>query len=136
MNRDVTNKINAVIDNWVPPVFRDNEFFVAILFRIVIGKKYKLYLEFKDRVPTMTENEINKYYTILGKTFIQRKTDLNKRCIKKIAQEVIGRRILDAGAGKGFMAKKLYYADRSRECTICDIVLPGKMKRVEGIEYV
>ena len=59
MNRDVTNKINAVIDNWVPPVFRDNEFFVAILFRIVIGKKYRFYLEFKDRIPTMTEHEIN-----------------------------------------------------------------------------
>ena len=136
MNRNVTNKINAFIDNWIPPVFRDNKFFVAILFRIVIGKKYRFYLEFKDRIPTMTEHEINKYYTILGKTFISRKTDLNKRCIKKIAQEVIGKKILDAGAGNGVMAKKLYYADRSMECTICDIILPSKMKRVEGIEYV
>lgn len=136
MNRDVTNKINVFIDNWVPPVFRDNKFLAAILFRFVIGKKYKYYLEFKDKVPTMTEDEINRYYTILGKTFIQRRTDLNKKCIKKIAQEVIGRRILDAGAGKGFMAKKLYYADRSRECTICDIALPNKMQREEGIEYV
>lgn len=128
MNRNVTNKINAFIDNWIPPVFRDNKFFAAILFRIVIGKKYRFYLEFKDRIPTMTEHEIN--ITPFQGKHLSRKTDLNKRCIKKIAQEVIGKKILDAGAGNGVMAKKLYYADRSMECTICDIILPSTALRI------
>ena len=136
MNRDITNKMNFFVDNWMPPALRDNRLLMAILFRIVIGKQYKYYLRFKDQLPHLAEHEINKYYSILEKTFIQRETDLNKKCIKKIRQEVIGERILDAGAGKGFMAKELYHVDHLRRCTICDIVLPKKSQRIEGIEYV
>ena len=104
MNRNSTNKINYFLDNWMPPVLRDCKFFMRILLRIGIGKKYSYYMDFKKRLPTLKETDINKYYRVLADTFIKRETDLNKACIERILSEEMGEIILDAAAGKGFMA--------------------------------
>lgn len=136
MNRDITNRINRFMDNWVPSAIRDNRVVTMALFRIVIGKKYKYYMDFKDRLPFLTEEEINGYYSDLEKTFIQRETNLNRACIHRIKKETVGKRILDAAAGRGFMARELYRENGLRKCTVCDIVLPEKRERVDGIEYV
>ena len=136
MNRNMSNKINYVLDNWIPPSVRDNKILMAILLRMVVGKKYRHYMEFKRKLPNLTEKEINQYYRILADTFIYRETDLNKACIKRILDETEGSMILDAAAGKGYMAKKLYTLDNSRQITVSDIVLPEKSYRVNGISYV
>ena len=136
MNRDFTNKINKFLDNWVPPGIRDNKFFVRILFRLAIGKKYIYYMNFKEKLPYLSEKEINCYYEILSKTFISRETDCNHACIDKIIKETEGTKILDVAAGRGYMAKTLYDRNKSLDCTVSDIVLPDHKDRVTGIKYI
>lgn len=125
MNRNVSNMINYILDNWVPPIFRDNRILMAMMLRFVVGKKYEYYMNFKDNLSKLTEQEINQYYTILADTFISRETDLNTACIQRIMSEVEGANILDAAAGKGYMAKLLYENDNSRKITVSDIIFPG-----------
>lgn len=136
MNRDVTNRLNQFLDEWVPPRIRDSKFLVKILFRIVIGKEYKHYMEFKEKLPYLKEKDINQYYEKLNKTFIKRETNCNKACIERIIKEAEGNRILDVAAGKGYMAKTLYVKNPELECTVCDIVIPDKKEQVKGINYV
>lgn len=128
--------INYILDNLFPPVIRDNKVLMAIMLRLAVGKKYRYYMQFKDRLPMITEEEINKYYTLLSDTFIQRNTDLNKACIQRILSETEGTTILDAAAGKGYIARKLYAYDQSLSITVSDIVLPAKKEQLKGIYYV
>lgn len=136
MNRNSTNKINYFLDNWMPPVLRDCKLFMRILLRIGIGKKYSYYMDFKKRLPTLKETDINKYYRVLADTFIKRETDLNKACIERILSEEMGEIILDAAAGKGFMAGRILNNYPEKIVTVSDIVLPPFSERIDGIKYV
>lgn len=136
MNRNSTNKINYILDNWMPPVLRDCKFFMRIMLRIGIGKKYSYYMDFKKRLPMLKETDINKYYRVLADTFIKRETDLNKACIERILSEEMGEIILDAAAGKGFMAGRILNNYPEKIVTVSDIVLPPFSERIDGIKYV
>lgn len=137
MNRRTTNRINYILDNYVPPIIRDSEwFYCKIVLRLAVGKKYKYYQEFKERVPYMSEMEINEYYRILADTFINRKTDLNQKCIEHILKEIVDNdMVLDAAAGRGYLAE-LISRKHNVSVTALDIVLPKerncKIKYVEG----
>lgn len=107
-SREYTNIFNFILDNILPPVVRDNPFFMSLLFRTALGKKYKYYMEFKDRVPYLEEQEIDRYYTILADTFIERETDCNTACIERILAEIGEQQtVLDAGGGNGCLAEKI-----------------------------
>lgn len=136
MDRNFTNKINFFLDNWIPPILRDYDFFMKLILRIGIGKKYSYYMEFKKRLPTLEESDINKYYVKLADTFIRRETDLNDVCIKKILYEEMGKKILDAAAGKGYMAGRIRKNYPEKEITVSDIVLPNYSERIGGVKYV
>lgn len=136
MKRDITSRINSFLDNWVPPAIRDNKWFVRLLFRRVIGKKYVYYMTFKEKLPFLSETEINRYYEVLSKTFIQRETHCNSKCIKRIMEEVEDGTILDVAAGNGYFAKLLYEKNNNNKCTVSDIVLPNKRNQIAGIMYV
>lgn len=64
-------------------------------------------MHFKDHSYRLKEADINQYYDILSDTFINRKTDLNTGCIKYILRNISGTTILDAAAGKGYLARLL-----------------------------
>ena len=136
MNRDVTNRINSFLDEWIPPKIRDSRFIVKILFRLVIGKEYVYYMNFKQKLPNLNEKEINRYYKVLDKTFVSRETHCNKACIDRILRETEGKKILDVAAGRGFIAKTLFQKDSSLDCTVSDIVLLDKKDRIDGLKYV
>lgn len=134
MKRNTTNKINYILDNWLPPILRDNKIFMSILLRLAVGKKYRYYIEFKERVSAMEEADVNRYYTILADTFMKRDTDLNDESImyiKKITKECKGE-ILDAACGKGYLASLLN--KEGAKITALDIVIPEKKEK--GIQYV
>lgn len=120
MNRQITNKINFFLDNLVPPIIRESKFFMGLAMRIAIGPKYKSYMEFKEQLPFLSENEINGYYSFLADTFMQRKTDLNDACIEFILKNITGTNILDAAAGRGYLANKI--AEKQGSCVAMDIV--------------
>ena len=132
MNRSITNKINYLLDNWIPPRIRDSKILMGIALRIALGSKYKYYMSFKENVVKMSEKEIKYYYELLADTFIDRKTDLNDRCIKFILSNIVGDSILDAAAGRGYLAG-LLYQKLAGGIHAVDIILPNKKQK--GIQY-
>lgn len=134
MNRSITNKINYVLDNWVPPRIRDSKLLMGAALRLALGPKYKYYMTFKDEVDGMSEEEINHYYEILADTFMARETDLNDGCVKFILENVIGGSVLDAATGRGYLARRLREkVDADTKVSAIDIVLPEK--RTDGVSY-
>lgn len=133
MNRSVTNAINNFLDNWVPPKIRDSRWLTGVAARMAFGPKYPYFISFKEKAATMKEDEINGYYDLLADVMIERKTDLNHGCIRFILDHVSGSRILDAAAGRGYLAGLLQKRIGGGYIEAADIVLP--MKRCKGIHY-
>ena len=107
MSRNFTLVIHFILDQLLPPILRDNRFFTRILFRLVFGKKARHYLEFKDRLPFLSEQEIQAYYTLLGDTFIRRPTDLNRQSVEMLLANIQGHSVLDVACGSGWFSRQL-----------------------------
>lgn len=105
MNRDITNRINIFMDEWIPPRIRDSKTLVRILFRMVIGKKYVHYMDFKEKFPLLSEEDVNRYYEFLNKTFIGRETHCNRACVERIVKESDGKKVLDCAGGAAILQK-------------------------------
>jgi len=125
LNRDFTNRINWILDNIIPPFIRDSSFFMSFLFGLLYKDKKKYYLEFKEKKPFMSGEELSAYYSeVSDLEHNQRETDLNSKCIDKILKNIIGDNILDIACGRGFLAKKIAL-DQSKKVTGIDIIPPS-----------
>ena len=109
LNRDVTIKINWILENILPPIMRDSKWLMYFVVWFAYGKKTKLIMDFKEKYPHMTNEEINEYYSVILQTPINsgRATDLNNRCIHFICENIVGKNVLDAACGRGYMVQKL-----------------------------
>ncbi len=107
MKREVTSKINWVLDNLIPPVLRDSKLIMGFLFWPLFKSKTKYFLEFKERVITMNHDDLEEYYKLLYDTHIKRDTDLTQKAIKHIIENVKGVTVLDIACGKGYLANKI-----------------------------
>lgn len=128
--REFTSKLNYVFDNILPPAIRDNSLVMSLLFRLALGKKYKYYMEFKEKIPYLNDEEIDKYYNILSDTFIKRETDCNSACIDCILNQIDRQQIvLDAGGGNGYLARMI---SLHRDCTtyLLDVVERKSSKEI------
>ena len=105
--REISNSINWLLDNLLPPVIRDSKFLMTPLMRVVLGPKYRYYLNFKQRLPFMSDAEIESYYTILADTFIERKSDLNNKSIDFILKHLEGDSVIDVGCGRGYLISEI-----------------------------
>lgn len=121
MNRNLTLMIHFGLDQLLPPVLRDRRWLMAPLFHLALGPKARFYLEFKDRLPWLTDTEIQGYYSLLADTFIKRDTDLNQASIKVVMAAVQGQTVLDVACGSGWLSRQL--AKRDFVVTGADIVL-------------
>ena len=121
ISREVSGTINYLLDNVIPPVVRDARWFMVPLMRAVLGTKYCHYMTFKEKLPELSENEIEEYYELLADTIIQRDTDLNKKSVSFIMDNLVGEKIIDVGCGRGFLIEK--------------IAAQGKNKLLHGFDY-
>jgi ubiquinone/menaquinone biosynthesis C-methylase UbiE len=125
LHRDFTNKINWILDNLIPPLLRDNKFFMSILFKLLYKDKTKYYLEFKEKMPFMSHEELSDYYRqVSDLDHNQRDTDLNTKCIEAIMKHLAGINILDIACGRGYLAKKIAL-DQSKNIFGIDIIPPN-----------
>lgn len=131
--RELTNAVNWLLDNAIPPFLRDSKIFMSPFMRMILGKKYTYYMKFKDDLSTLTDMEIDEYYNILSDTFINRETDLAKSSVEFILQNISGTKIADIGCGKGYLAKKIK-ALPVDQVFACDITSENKIE--DGINYV
>lgn len=123
MNRNFTLMVHFLLDQCLPPVLRDSRWFMGPLFRLALGPKAHHYLTFKERLPQLSEQEIQAYYTLLADTFIRRDTDLNRESIASVLAAVEGHTVLDIACGSGWLSRQM--ALRGCQVTAADIVPPA-----------
>lgn len=95
---------------------------MAPFFYLVFGDKAKVFLDFKQEVANLSDDEINPYYEALADKFIDRETDLNKECVSFIKDNVVGNSVLDVACGGGFLSEQL--ASQGFDVVGADIIIP------------
>jgi len=117
----------------MPPLLRDQRWFMAIFFKLSLGDKAKYFLDFKDKSYGMSDEDYkNLYantYNILG-----RETDLNKSCIDRLLKENYGDSVLEVGCGNGYFSGLL--SEKHDNITAIDInVTPETIKNHPAISF-
>ncbi|VAW49249.1 Methyltransferase type 11 [hydrothermal vent metagenome] len=118
-SRNITNIIRYVLDNMVPPILRDQKWFIWIPFKLLFKDKIHIFLNFKDNLSTLTDKEIKQIYETTKNVHISRLTDINLGCLKKIELEVSGTSVLDVGCGSGHLTNIL---EKTHKVTSLDFV--------------
>lgn len=143
-SRRITIIAHYIFDQFVPPILRDNRWFMTFLFRIGLGKNLHYFINFKNKLGTISDEELSDYYRASASSHIQRQTDLNKECVELIQEKVItGDTVLDIACGSGYLANILSVKSN---VTAADFVLNidsnldgGDIKwheqRIESLEY-
>lgn len=121
LSRDVTQVLVGIMDNFIPPIIRDSLWFMYIPLRIIRGNKWKIYATFKEIAPRLTESEYCDIYRQVQSVELDRETDTNSRCVKEIQKNIIGKTVLDAGCGKGYVARLL-----AKKYTVTGIDIAGE----------
>lgn len=123
ISRNFTCIINWILDNLCPPILRDCRLLMYPIYWAAMGRYTTKLLEYKDKYPFFTDMEYGRYYEYAAKTRLAaRPTDLNRASLKFILSHASGA-CLDAGSGRGYLAKRL--AKEGHEVTGVDIVVPG-----------
>ncbi|MDY6984588.1 MAG: class I SAM-dependent methyltransferase [Pseudomonadota bacterium] len=134
MNRRFTNVIRFFLDECLPPLLRDNRFFMYPFFWLAYrGRNVRETMEFKSRVLNFTPAEYQQFYAQLDSISRNRATDLNPACLAAILGALDDKvtSLLDAGCGSGYLLKRIHEAHPRIALTGSDIVpappdLPGR----------
>lgn len=111
ISRDITLIIHFFLDELLPPILRDSKWFMWLPFKLLFGSKAKIFFEFKEKAPYLSEQEFRELYLESAAVHIQRETDLNHACIKAIDAQIVGKSVLDIACGRGFLVKHLTELD-------------------------
>ncbi len=110
MNRSITNIIHFLMDECLPPVIRDNRFFMWPFYFIAYrGKNIRQIMDFKKHVYRFTSEEYNKFYSELDTISRNRLTDINGPSLRFILQNLDkeSQTLIDVGCGKGYLLKQI-----------------------------
>lgn len=107
VNRWVEKIVKFTLDECFPPILRDNRSFMSILLNIVFRDKARHFLDFKEKIPSMSKEDIQFIYRDIRAVQCSGGTDLSSRLLEKIIAEIKGRSVLDVGCGKGVLADHL-----------------------------
>jgi len=103
------------------------------LFKLAFGAKASIFLEFRERAFSMTDSEYQQCYVEIQDSRIVGGSDLNRECMDRIPQEIVGNKVLEVGCGRGLLAAQLA---EHFHVTACDIVVPEFSSSSGGIEFV
>lgn len=101
MKRETVNTIRYLLDSFLPKILRDS-FLVKSLMYLVFGKRTKVIIDFRKNAKSMSREDYQKVY----KDFkpISTESDLTQKTIEEILKEIAVGRVLDVGAGNGYLA--------------------------------
>lgn len=128
LNRNITCIINWILDNILPPLFRDSRILMYFIIFFAYGKYTRHVLDFKEKINFSSDDDINRYYELIADAPInkKRRTDLNSKCIRFILKNIAGETVLDAACGRGYMVDAL--TGSGKNAYGIDIVLSGEQK--------
>lgn len=85
-------------------------------------------MTFKDNVFGYSPEEFNGLYQRTSDTQeLQGETDLNESCTQEILQTISGKKVLEVGCGRGYLANLIENA--GHDITGCDIIITPKIKK-------
>jgi SAM-dependent methyltransferase len=134
ISRNVTNTIRFVLDELLPPILRDSRFFMTLPMKVVLKNNANVVINFKSKVPFMTDEEMAAVYRD-GDWFTDgRETDINEGCIEKTKKSIKGKTVLDAGCGAGYLSKLLA---QKYAVTGVDFAIPsGLRKKIPEVKFI
>jgi ubiquinone/menaquinone biosynthesis C-methylase UbiE len=119
--RTVTRRLTFMLDELVPPILRDSKLLMWLPLRVMLGRRAGMFLDFKERAPAMTEDELADVYKGLRGVVNERATDLSPEALARVLAEAKGPHVLEVGCGGGFLATALA---RQHQVTACDVAVP------------
>ena len=125
LSRDFTRYIHFIFDELMPPALRDQRWFMKPFLRILTKNTADIFLDFKKQSYAMTDEEFRSTYE---KTYgiIDRKTDLNGRCIKRILELAKDKDVLEVGCGNGYLSGLM--APQNKSVTAADVCVTEKTR--------
>jgi SAM-dependent methyltransferase len=109
MKRDTTDRIRYVMDELMPPAFRDSRIFyhmVRYASSLIWGAATADdRIDFRLRAATLTPEEYSQRYR--GIPRIHDETDNSAGVVRRIIRDVIGPEICDVGCGTGFLLRQI-----------------------------
>ncbi|MBL7718640.1 MAG: class I SAM-dependent methyltransferase [Flavipsychrobacter sp.] len=129
MKRELTNSIRYIMDNWLPPVIRDNKYFMYPAFHFWFRGAYiNEIMDFKRNVFYMTDAEYSGMYEKIKVRAKDRPTDMNDACVDFSISNMdkTATTLLDVGCGRGYYLNEIAQRTQLR-LTGCDMMdsIPG-----------
>lgn len=117
--RDFDRIILKIFEAIIPPIIRDQKWFMYLPLALLTKKQRKIYFEFKYRAYDYSDYEFTNIYKEINSNLkFNRETDLNKQCVSKILEEVKNENVLEVGCGRGYLANLL---SKNNKVTAVDI---------------
>lgn len=127
LNKNITNKLNFIVDELFPPILRDSKFFMSIVFKIFFGKKSDMFINFKEKAFSLSDKEfLEMDYSFLKSSF-QRETDLTNGCLAEILKNIRGTSALDVGCGRGYLSS--WISEKGCKVTAVDINITKQLRK-------
>ncbi len=137
MNRRLTNIFRFFLDECLPPILRDNKYFMYPLIYVWFkGKNISAIMSFKRDVWKMSHEEFVDFYNKRDSMAKDRPTDLSERSIDFMLSRFDSETetLLDVGCGNGYWLNKVKGKYPELKLTGCD-VLDKKPFKSEEIAY-
>ncbi|SDM09470.1 Methyltransferase domain-containing protein [Geodermatophilus siccatus] len=133
LSRSASNRLRSCLDELLPPFIRDSRFFMSFPMRLVFREKAELFMDFKSRAPGMAPKEMAELYEQVQSVSVQRDTDINRACLDKIDRSILGKTVLDAGCGRGYLAGRL--AERYTVTGVDFVLGPDLSRRHPRVDF-
>jgi SAM-dependent methyltransferase len=139
VSRNIALAVHFLLDECLPPILRDQDWFMWLPFWLLFGRHSDTFRSFKDRGHELDEEDFLRVYRETAAVHLKRPTDLNTACIERIHRNISGQTVLEVGCGRGHLAGILV---RDHDVTACDMAidpelpkrLPRVWFRVENVE--
>ena len=126
--KNITSAINWALDNVVPPIIRDNKYFMYPLMYAAYGKQTDILLDFKEKFPFMCDKELSLcYQKIVNVPVNTRKSDLHSKSLNWIIDNLTNEftedelSCFDASCGNGYLLKLISKKYPNMKCIGGDI---------------
>jgi ubiquinone/menaquinone biosynthesis C-methylase UbiE len=112
MNRHITNLIRRAMDTCLPPLVRDNYYFMYPFYRYWFAGSTNVFsiMNFKDLVHSMTDQDFVSFYDQLHSRGSARRTDCSEESLAwvsaRLRQNADAVTLLDVGCGRGYCLER------------------------------